>query len=337
MKRVSKQEKLFIEEGLYMANIKDIAKMAGVSVTTVSRVINNYRYVSPEKVEAVRQAMEKCNYQRNINAVHLSKGKTFLVGVVVPFSNHPYFGLLIEGIANAALMNNYKLVLIQTNYEVDKEIEALTMLKDKQIDALIICSRICEWGIIEDYIEYGPIILCEDARAKNVASTFVDHYKSFSVALDYLYKKGHSRIGYCIGRKSGTNSELRDAAYKDFINENTLPYYSDFIFSGCFNFEDGEQVVQKLMKLKDRPTALLVTSDQVAAGILTCCKEHGVFIPEDLAIMGFDNQPISKVMHITTLEIPLVEVGKKLFYQAMNGDPVSHEEIPVRLIERETV
>jgi DNA-binding LacI/PurR family transcriptional regulator len=332
-----KARKTFIKEGLCMANIKDIAKMAGVSVTTVSRVINNYPYVSAEKAEAVRLAMEKCNYQRNINAVHLSKGKTFLVGVVVPFSNHPYFGLLIEGIANAALKNNYKLVLIQTNYEEEKEIEALTMLKDKQIDALIICSRICDWNAIEDFIEYGPIVLCEDARGKKVSSTFVDHYKSFSAALNYLYQKGHSRIGYCIGRHTGTNSEQRHTAYKDFLAEKSLSFIPDFIFSGCFHFEDGEKVATKLVQLKNRPTALLVTSDQVAAGILTCCKEKGIFIPEDLAIMGFDNQPISKVMHITTLEIPLVEVGRKLFLQAMDGENVSHEEIDVKLIERETV
>lgn len=337
MKRVSKQGKLLVKEGMCMANIKDIAKMAGVSVTTVSRVINNYPYVSDEKVEAVKKAMEKCNYQRNINAVHLSKGKTFLVGVVVPFSNHPYFGLLIEGIANAALKNNYKLVLIQTNYDEEKEKEALKMLMDKQIDALIICSRICDWSVIGDFTQYGSIVLCEDAREKNVSCTFVDHYKSFSAALNYLHQKGHSRIGYCIGRQSGTNSEQRDTAYKDFLEKISLAYNPDFIFSGCFNFEDGEKVVAKFMELKNRPTALLVTSDQVAAGILTCCKEQGIFIPEDLAIMGFDNQPISKVMHITTLEIPLVEVGRKLFYQAMDGERVLHEEIAVKLIERETV
>ncbi|MCM3719920.1 LacI family DNA-binding transcriptional regulator [Fictibacillus phosphorivorans] len=320
-----------------MANIKDVAKMAGVSVTTVSRVLNDYPYVSAEKAEAVRKAMEECNYQRNINAVHLSKGKTFLVGVVVPFSNHPYFGLLIDGIANAALTHNYKLVLIQTNYEEEKEIEALTMLKNKQIDALIICSRICDWKAIKDFTQYGPIVLCEDAREKEVSCTFVDHYKSFSIALDYLHKKGHSRIGYCIGRKSGTNSKQRHSAYVNFLKENSLSFHSDFIFSGCFNFEDGVKVVTEFVQMKERPTALLVTSDQVAAGILTCCKEQGIFIPEDLAIMGFDNQPISKVMHITTLEIPLVEVGRKLFHQAMDGERVTHEEIPVKLIERETV
>jgi DNA-binding LacI/PurR family transcriptional regulator len=320
-----------------MANIKDIARMAGVSVTTVSRVINNHPYVSGEKVEAVKNAMDHYNYHRNINAVHLSKGKTFLIGIVVPFSNHPYFGLLMEGIANAALENDYKLVLIQTNYEEEKELEALKMLEDKQIDALIICSRICKWNLIEDYSNYGPIILCEDARGRKVSSTFIDHYKSFSMALDYLLKRGHSKIGYTIGRQSGTNSKQRDKAYQDFLVKHSLPYNPDYIFTGNFNFEDGDNVVEVLQQMKDRPTALLVTSDQVAAGIVTRCKEQGIFVPEELAIMSFDNQPISKVMHITTLEIPLIEVGRKLFYQAMDSEAESHEEISVRLIERETV
>lgn len=119
-----------------MANIKDIAKLAGVSVTTVSRVINGIPYVSDEKKEAVLRAMEITNYERNINAVHLIKGKTNLIGVVVPSIKRPYFGLVVEGIAEEALKNNYNLVLIQTNYEEQRELEALKMLKLKQLDAL---------------------------------------------------------------------------------------------------------------------------------------------------------------------------------------------------------
>lgn len=122
-----------------MANIKNIAKLAGVSVTTVSRVINGIPYVSDEKKEAVLRAMEITNYERNINAVHLIKGKTSLIGVVVPCVpsiKRPYFGLVVEGIAEEALKNNYNLVLIQTNYEEQRELEALKMLKLKQLDAL---------------------------------------------------------------------------------------------------------------------------------------------------------------------------------------------------------
>lgn len=320
-----------------MANIKDIAKLAGVSVTTVSRVLNNHPYVSKDKKEAVLRAMEEYNYQRNINAVHLSKGKTFLIGVVVPFTNHPYFGLLVEGIAKEAVKNNYKLVLFQTNYEEDREIEALEMLQHKQIDALIICSRSCGWDVIEEYVEYGPIIFCEDSRSRNVSSTFIDHYKCFTNALEYLYNKGHQKIGYCVGRKSGTNSEQREKAYRDFLKKANLSFDPDYIFFECLKFEDGVKVVHKLTKMDNPPTALLVTSDIVAAGIITYCKEKEILIPDDLAIVGFDNQPIAKIMHITTLEIPLVEIGEKLFLQAIDSSTISHEEINVKLIKRQTV
>lgn len=320
-----------------MANIKDIAKIAGVSVTTVSRVLNNHPYVRKEKKEAVLRAMEEYNYQRNINAVHLSKGKTFLIGVVIPFTNHPYFGLLVEGIAKEAIKNNYKLVLFQTNYEEKREIEALEMLQHKQIDALIICSRSCGWDVIEEYVEYGPIIFFEDARGRNVSSTFIDHYKCFSNALEYLYNKGHQRIGYCVSRKTGTSSKQRENGYRDFLNKVNLSFDPDYIFFECLHFEDGVKVVQQLSKMDNPPTALLVTNDIVAAGIITYCKEQEILIPDDLAIMGFDNHPIAKIMHITTLEIPLVEIGEKLFLQAMDSINPSHEEIVVKLIERQTV
>lgn len=319
-----------------MANIKDIAKMAGVSVTTVSRVINNQPYVSAEKSAAVWKAIEASNYQKNINAVHLSKGKTHLIGVAIPYSNHPYFGLLIEGIAHEAIKNNYKIVLFQTNYEQDRELEALNMLRLKQIDALIICSRICEWDVIEGYTADGSVILCEDTRGRKISSTFVDHYKTFVLGLEYLYNKGHKNIGYCIGRQTGTNSRQREQAYRDFLVKINEPLCHDYVFHDCLNFEDGEQIVARIKKMSSPPSALLVANDQVAAGIATCCNEQNISIPDELALVGFDNQPIAKIMHITTIEIPLVDVGRKLFLQALKPTTFQ-EEIPVKLIERETV
>lgn len=320
-----------------MTNIRKIAKLAGVSVTTVSRVLNNHPYVSEEKRKAVEKAIKECDYQRNLNAVHLSKGETRLIGVVIPFTNHPYFGLIVEGIASEAVKNNYKLVLFQTNYEEKREIEAFEMLKHKQIDALIICSRICDWEVIDHYVGYGPIILCEDSRGKGISSTFIDHYQTFSKALEYLYNHGHKKIGYCIGRKAGPSSKQRERAYKDFLLKINQPFEPDSIFHDCFNFEDGEKVVNRLLEISNPPSALLVTGDQVAAGILICCKEKQISVPNELALLGFDNQPIAKVMNITTLEIPLVEIGRKLLLQAIDHTAISYEEVFVKLIERKTV
>lgn len=321
-----------------LTNIRDLAKMAGVSVTTVSRVLNNHPYVKEEKRKAVLDAIKQSNYQPNINAVHLSMGKTFLVGVMVPSIDHPYFASLIKGISHEALTHNYNLVLFQTNYKEERELDALQMLKQKQIDALIICSRASSWPLIEEFLPYGPIVLCEDTRGKKVSSTFVDHYQAFIYALEYLIQKGHRKVGYSIGRKTGTNSKFREMAYKAFLKKNHLPYDPAYVFDNCLYFEDGERVVEKIIEMPDPPTALLVTNDDVAAGIVTCARNRQISIPNDLALIGFNNQPIAKIMDITTIEIPLVEIGRKLFLQGIaENQEISYQEIPVRLIKRGTI
>ncbi|MGG6311512.1 LacI family DNA-binding transcriptional regulator [Paenibacillus macerans] len=319
-----------------MANIKEIAKLAGVSVATVSRVINDHPYVSEEKREAVKRAMEAANYERNINAVHLSRGKTNLIGVVVPSIRRPYYGLLVDGIADEAIKDNYKLVFIQSDYEVERELDALMMLKLKQIDGLIIGSRACEWEVVEEYAKYGPITVLEDARGRGVSSIFFDHYDSFTRALAYLWEKGHRKIGYCLARKSSPNSLRRAAAYLDFYASVGQAYDPAYVFYDCALLEDGEWIMERILGMEDPPTALLVTSDQVAAGILACCRERGIQVPDELAIVGFDNQPIAKMLNITTFEIPLIEIGRKLFQQATRDRQV-HLEIPLHLIERSTV
>lgn len=319
-----------------MANIKEIAKLAGVSVSTVSRVINDHPYVSPEKREAVKRAMEAANYERNINAVHLSRGKTNLIGVVVPSIRRPYYGMLVDGIAEEAMKDNYKLVFIQTDYEVERELDALMMLKLKQIDGLIIGSRSCEWEIVEEYAKYGPITVLEDGRGRNVSSIFFDHHGRFTRALTYLWDKGHRKIGYCLARRSSPNSLRRTAAYRDFLAGRQQAYQPDYVFYECALMEDGEWIMERILRMENPPTALLVTSDQVAAGILAYCSERGIDVPDKLAIVGFDNQPIAKMLKITTFEIPLAEIGRRLFRQILAGEP-THMEIPLHLIERSTV
>ncbi len=319
-----------------MTNIKDLAKISGVSVTTVSRVLNNHPYVSKEKRSAVLKAIEDTNYSKNINAVHLSRGKTRLIGVVLPFSDHPYFSLLLSGIAKQALENNYHLVLIQTDYKKSKEMEALQMLKQKQIDGLIICSRACDLELIEEHLEFGPITLCEDVKRKSISTTFVSHYDVWLNALEYLYENGHRKIGYCVGRSTGPSSLDRNQAYRDFHEKYNLPYNHEYIIEDCFYFEDGERVMEQVKNIAEPPTALLTNGDQVAAGMIISSKNHQLTIPDDIAIIGVDNQPISKMMNITTIEIPFIEMGRDLFFQTVNNE-VSQKKASVRLIERGTV
>ncbi|MBA2871898.1 DNA-binding LacI/PurR family transcriptional regulator [Anoxybacillus calidus] len=325
-----------------MGNIREIAKLAGVSVSTVSRVLNNHPYVKEEKRKAVWEAVEKLNYTKNINAVHLAKGKTSIIGVVLPYVNHPYFSTIVEGISMEALQCGYHLLLFQTSYEANKEIEALEMLKMKQVDGIIICSRTIHWEWIEAYKDYGPIVLCENVKGKDMLSVYINHYQAFKLGMNYLIEKGHRKIGYCIGRTTGTNSKAREDAYYEAlkqINESPRP---EWIFDHCLYIEDGKRVVTSLLTMKERPTALLVSSDQVAAGIVTFAQHKGMKIPEELAILSFDNHPISEALHITTIELPLSLMGKRAFRMIYNhlesGEMTKKtEELSVHLVERLTV
>ena len=319
-----------------MAGIKDVARLAGVSVATVSRVLNNHPYVKQEKVEAVKRAIAETGYIQNINAINLKKGKTNLVGVVLPFLDHPYFSQLIQGIFQAAFIHRYKLVLYQTGYHEGQEMEALEMLKLKQIDSLVICSRQVSLDVIEGYREYGNIVLFENGENTPLSYTFVDHYACFMNALNYLYDRGHREIGFCINRTDGSNSRQREQAYRDFLETKGLSYQEKYIVKDCVYLEDGERVLKELSNLKRRPTAMLATSDQVAAGIIIASPQYGITIPDDLAIIGFDNHPIAKALNITTVGVPLNSIGQLLFEQTLSED-LSHKEVPVELIQRLTV
>ncbi|AXY07281.1 MULTISPECIES: LacI family DNA-binding transcriptional regulator [Bacillus] len=325
-----------------MANIKDIAKMAGVSVTTVSRVLNDHPYVSEEKRKAVIEIVEKLNYSQNANAVHLSKGKTNIVGVILPYINHPCFDAMVGGMMEVALAHNYRVLLCQTNYNKKEEMKSLHMLKTKQLDGLIICSRANEWETIEPYASYGTIVACEDNDISNISSVYTNHSAAFQLGMDYLIEKGYKKIGYCTGRKLGPSSQKRFDVYKQQLQSIDEEVNEEWIFTECFTLEDGVKVAHKLKEMQHFPEALIVAGDEVAIGVMTEAEKLGIQVPEDLAIIGFDNQPISQVLQLTTIDQNLNEIGRKafeMFYRQTSDERSKQEkvEIPYELVERSTV
>lgn len=324
-----------------MANIRDLAKEAGVSVATVSRVLNGYQYVSEEKRRAVWEAVEKLHYTKNIQAVHLAKGRTTIVGVMLPYIHHPYFSAVIEGISKEALRYGYQLLLFQTNYDVERELEALERLRMKQMDGLIVCSHEAGSEVLAAYQEEGPIVLCEQAEEYDFFTVYIDHYRAFAKALRYLVHKGHRRIGYCIGRMTGPNSQARAAAYQDVLRDIGVVPRRHWVFDGCLFLEDGKRVMRQWVAMGERPSALLVTSDQVAAGIVLEAHRIGVHIPEELSVIGFDNDPLAEMLGITTVALPHFSLGEKAFrllhhWLETGHVPRKQEELPTRLIVRTT-
>ncbi|UFJ39609.1 LacI family DNA-binding transcriptional regulator [Brevibacillus humidisoli] len=327
-----------------MANIRQIAALAGVSVTTVSRVLNNHPYVSKEKREAVQKAVQQLNYVRNSNAVHLKKGKTLTIGVILPYLNNPYLNAPVEGIVSEALRSGYRVTLCQTDYRPEQESDALDMLKTKEVDGIVICSRSNSWEQLVPYTQYGPIVVCEDSGKWAISSVYIDHYRSFLLGMNHLISKGHRRIGYCIGRKNSHTSQARRQAYYDVLAawEEPVPVSEEWLFYEHLSIEAGIEAARKLCKLQVRPTAMMMASHQSAAGMVTELRKQGIRVPEDLAVIGFDTDPIAQILDITAVEHPSMEVGRiafNLLYQHIHERTYVPQkcEVPFCLVERSTV
>lgn len=324
-----------------MANIKKIAELAKVSISTVSRVLNDHPYVSEEKRKRVLEIIEQLNYSQNLNAIHLVKGKTNVIGIILPLVNNQYYSAILEGISQGAAAHHYDLMLCQSNYQAKEELRMLNMLKMKKLDGIIMCTRAIDCAIIEEYTKYGPIVLCEKTESPSVSSIYMDHYKSALLAMRHLIEKGHKQIGFCIGRINSTSNINRKKAYDHALSSIHATPDPQWFFPDCFTTEDGKEAMKKIGRLSPRPTALLVSCDHIAAGIISEANKQMYKIPDDLAIVGCDNQPIADMLGITTTAYPSVEVGAKAFqlvYQQITDSALGAQQIELtpKLIERTT-
>ncbi|MBY0052216.1 LacI family DNA-binding transcriptional regulator [Brevibacillus agri] len=324
-----------------MANIREIARLAGVSVSTVSRVLNNHPYVSEQKRAEIMRIIKERNYVQNSNAVHLSTGKTMVVGVTLPLVNNQYYSSIIEGIAAEAARHQYNLMVCQTNNSSEQEQSILRLLKNKKMDGLIMCSRANGCETIDEYAQYGPIITCEANETAFVSSVHIDHYQTFRIGMEYLLGKGHRKIGYCIGRKNSFNSQHRKRAYHDMLRSADVTPAPDWAFENCLTVQDGKDIAHRIWQMKERPSALIVSCNHIAAGIVKEAGRLGLRVPEDLAIVGCDDQPIGELLEITTVSSPSSLMGKYAF--EMLYDRILHQhkekeekELPPLLVERGT-
>ncbi|WP_064091820.1 LacI family DNA-binding transcriptional regulator [Rossellomorea aquimaris] len=320
-----------------MANIRRIAELAGVSVSTVSRVLNKHPYVKEDKRQKVLEAVKQLNYIKNANAVHLSKGKTNSIGVVLPFMNLPYFGEILQGIAGEALKHDYHLHIFQTNYDKSVELDAFHRLKMKEVDGLIISSRSNSLDALLPFLDGANVVFCENLSGEKCKKVFINHYQGVRNGMEYLYSSGHTKIGLCLHRKFGTNSEERIRGFYDSAKAEKHPLLEDWIFNDCYKLEDGRRVVHQWEELENKPTSLIVTSDQVSAGILSEAKKRGIRIPEDLAILSFDNHPIADALDITSYDVPIRKLGEESFKLFLQEDSFASTVLETILYERGTV
>lgn len=308
-----------------MPTIDEIAKKSGVSRSTVSRVLNHHPYVSETKRLAVMQAIQELNYTPNAIARQLRSKSTKVIAILVPDAQHPFFSQLIQSISHALMEQGYKPSIVPTFYRKSIERETLNLLTCKEIDGVILTSLEHKWEEIDEFLNWGPIILCNEYDENAPIPIFCyDEYGAAYEAVNHLVQQRHEKIGFCFDVPHSKAQQLRRQGYMDALKEARLPMKEEWIFEGAVKIEDGFRIFEEVSALADRPTAIFTGNDQVAAGMIKAASNHDWVVPRDLAVIGYDNQSICQVTTptITTISIPIMEVGMEAaasMVECLNG------------------
>ncbi|MGI8313736.1 LacI family DNA-binding transcriptional regulator [Halobacillus mangrovi] len=327
-----------------MVTISDVAKRSGLSKSTVSRVINNHPYISKEKRELVQKAMDELGYYPNPSARRLRGQLKSTMGVIVPRIVNPFFSYLVDAIEQTAYQNNYQLLIFQSNENKEKELSFLNLLKTRQVDGIIMTSVENNFEVIEPYTKYGPILFCNEYLTNtSVPKVKLDQSIGSYTGMKHLIDRGHTKIGYCTGglfAEDGKDKD-RNQGYQKALDEAGIPVNTNWIFINQHTIEDGKEVMKQILSMDDRPTAIFTGSDEIAAGVMIEAKEQGLTVPDDIAIVGFDDQPIAEMLDpkLTTIRQPISLMGEKAaegLALMMQENAVTPEDVdlPVELIVR---
>ncbi|BBH24065.1 LacI family transcriptional regulator [Paenibacillus baekrokdamisoli] len=324
-----------------MATIKDIAEKVGVTVTSVSRVLNNRGYISEMLKKKVHEAMEELNYQPNEVARSLIRKKSNIIGLIIPDVSHPFFGEVTYYIEYYADKNGYKLLLCNSKLNKLKEKEYINMLKGSQVDGIIMGSHTMD---TKDYTSIKlPMVTLDRQITDTIPYISSDNYKGGELATNLLIKKGCKKIAHISGNLHlNLLAKLRHDAFKKVILNKGIEHIVLQTDLNGFNYDEYEQLVSAMFQEHPDIDGVFASSDIIAAQVLKECYRIGKSVPQDVKIVGYDGIQLGQLITpgITTIKQPTKDIGKmavSLIIEQIEGEDVPKENIlPVKLIERQS-
>jgi DNA-binding LacI/PurR family transcriptional regulator len=296
-----------------MISIKDIARAANVSHSTVSRALRNSPLVNAETRALIQKIAEETGYTVSAVARSLVTRRTNTIGVVVTTLADPFAGEVVSGIEEFALRREYSIILACGHSDPDLELRAVHSLRERRVDGiLVMASRI---GARYLQVLSGmrvPIVLINSHHpAEFLHSVRIDDVAGARLATGHLADLGHRRIGY-IGDKLGFQSDIdRMTGYRRTLEEGDLPFVPELVVHGDGTPESGMSAMQRLLSLPERPTAVFCYNDRLAIGAMRAVREHGFRVPRDVSICGYDDLYLSSYTDppLTTIRQPKQEMG----------------------------
>ncbi len=295
--------------------IKDVAKRAGVSVTTVSRVLNDEKYVKDDLKARVRRAIDELGYTPSHIARSLVRKKTNLLGVIVPDITSSFYSTILSNIEKTASLNGYNLIVCNIIEDIDKEYKYLQVFKEMRVEGIIIMHEKLNDEIRELIGKLDIPIIFSSVKPvdQSFISVIIDDYHAAYDATQYLIQLGHERIGFIGGdMRDMTSGQNRYVGYTQAFQDSGLEIEEEYIFFGDYKPQSGYNVMKEMLKCEPRPSAVFAVSDDMAVGAMNCIHDHGLSVPEDISVIGFDGSQLTDLVRprLTSMEQPIDEMGK---------------------------
>jgi LacI family transcriptional regulator/LacI family purine nucleotide synthesis repressor len=290
-----------------MATIRDVAKLAGVSTTTVSHVLNKTRFVSVEGKAKVEDAVMQLNYVPNTVARSLKGGSSRVLGMLVTDSNNPFYADLIQWVDQVAYRHGYNLILCNTQGNIERAKDYMSMLSQRRVDGMLMMSSDARQLPVSSYGTMPMVMMDSGPDRAGYDRILDDSEQGGYMATKHLLQAGHRCIGLLAGPLEKSNSQNRIAGYRRAMAEAYVEVDESWIQSGEFTYEGGVTAMTELLKQQKKVTSIFASNDLMAMGAIRVAGEHGLIVPKDLSVIGYDDIPGAKYFNppLTTMRQPL--------------------------------
>jgi LacI family transcriptional regulator len=303
------------DDVLSRPTIRDIAGRAGVSIATVSRVLNGRPDVAPATRQKVLRHIQEEGFTGSLAARALVGSRTGLIGLTVPYLTGEYFAEIIEGAAEALYERDARFVLGPTQHRHDREVSLLDRVMHGTTDGALLILPSESPAELERLLEQNFPFVVVDPMSElpwNIPVVAAAHWSGATAVMQHLVSLGHRRIAAITGPRTWPASNDRLAGYRTVLSSAGLPVCEDLIRESDFQIEGGYGAARELLSLSERPTAIFAFNDNMAAGVVRAAREHGLRVPTQLSIVGFDDVQLASVLSpmLTTVRQPLREMGR---------------------------
>ncbi|AUJ24114.1 MULTISPECIES: LacI family DNA-binding transcriptional regulator [Virgibacillus] len=326
-----------------MATIKDVAKLAGVAVSTASYALNNSDKVSQTTKEKVAAAAKSLNYRKNGLASDLKRTNTNTIALILSDLSGPYYSELIQGVQDVTTANGFDLIACSSIGGADST--AVKFLQEKRVDgAIILAHNISDEVTVQSARKGFPLVVLD----RNLDSSFiynieVDNIHGGYLATEHLIQHDHSEIAYVSGPYNSHDNQLRFQGYLDALKDYNIPYKSKWKIIGDFTRESGYRATKMLIAQRQLPHAIFYANDEMAIGGLEALRENDISVPNDLSVIGFDDIQLAEYVSppLSTIKQPKYEAGSlavHVIFQVLAGEKVDHQyTLSTELVKRQSV